>query len=100
VPFAHVRFDAVFLRPLVFFRPPLDFLRDGTFAPFARASDKPMAIACFRLVTLPPLPPRPLAAFPSSASSSLARLAYSQPLRISACSSSELPWEMILGRNC
>jgi hypothetical protein len=31
----------------------------GTFAPFLRASDKPIAIACFRLFTLPPLPPRP-----------------------------------------
>jgi hypothetical protein len=31
----------------------------GTFAPFFRASDKPIAIACFRLFTLPPLPPFP-----------------------------------------
>ena len=31
----------------------------GTLAPFLRASDRPMAIACFRLVTLPPLPPLP-----------------------------------------
>jgi hypothetical protein len=31
----------------------------GTFAPFFRASERPMAIACFRLVTLPPLPPLP-----------------------------------------
>src|ERR1700733_8020226 len=36
----------------------LDFLR-GTFAPFFRASDNPMAMACLRLVTLPPLPPLP-----------------------------------------
>lgn len=28
----------------------------GTFAPFSRASDSPIAIACFRLVTLRPLP--------------------------------------------
>jgi hypothetical protein len=59
-----LRFDAVFLRPPVFFRPPLDFRFDGTFAPFARASDNPIAIACFRLVTLPPLPPRPLRSVP------------------------------------
>lgn len=31
----------------------------GTFAPFLRASDKPMAIACFLLFTTPPLPPFP-----------------------------------------
>jgi hypothetical protein len=29
----------------------------GTFAPFFRASDKPMAIACFRLFTVFPLLP-------------------------------------------
>ena len=54
---AHFRFDAAF------FRPPLVFRFDGafgTFAPFARASDNPIAIACFLLVTLPPFPPRPL----------------------------------------
>ena len=28
----------------------------GTFAPFLRASESPMAIACFLLLTLPPLP--------------------------------------------
>jgi hypothetical protein len=31
----------------------------GTFAPCFRASDKPMAIACFLLLTRPPLPPFP-----------------------------------------
>src|ERR1700687_6176132 len=31
----------------------------GTLAPFLRASERPIAIACFRLVTLPPLPPLP-----------------------------------------
>ena len=36
-----------------------DDLRFGTFFPFLRASDKPMAMACFRLLTLPPLPPFP-----------------------------------------
>jgi hypothetical protein len=36
----------------------LDFFR-GTLAPFLRASERPMAIACFRLFTVPPLPPFP-----------------------------------------
>lgn len=31
----------------------------GTLAPFLRASDRPIAIACFLLFTLPPLPLRP-----------------------------------------
>src|SRR5205085_188412 len=31
----------------------------GTLAPFLRASESPMAIACLRLFTLPPLPPLP-----------------------------------------
>jgi hypothetical protein len=31
----------------------------GTFAPFLRASERPIAIACFRLLTVPPFPPRP-----------------------------------------
>ena len=31
----------------------------GTLAPFLRASESPIAIACFRLLTVPPLPPRP-----------------------------------------
>jgi hypothetical protein len=35
------------------------FLFGGTFAPFFRASDSPMAIACFRLFTLPPWPDLP-----------------------------------------
>jgi hypothetical protein len=33
-----------------------DDRRDGTFAPFFRASLRPMAIACFRLFTLRPDP--------------------------------------------
>jgi hypothetical protein len=41
--------------PLLFFRL-ADFLR-GTFAPFFRASLRPIATACFRLFTLPPRPP-------------------------------------------
>src|SRR5882757_5408886 len=31
----------------------------GTLARFLRASESPIAIACFRLFTVPPLPPRP-----------------------------------------
>src|SRR5271156_2233522 len=31
----------------------------GTLAPFLRASESPIAIACLRLVTRPPLPPLP-----------------------------------------
>jgi len=40
-----------------------DFFR-GTFAPFLRASESPMAMACFLLFTLPPLPPLPERSFP------------------------------------
>src|ERR1700684_882935 len=36
----------------------------GTFFPFLRAFERPMAIACLRLFTFPPLPPRPLFAVP------------------------------------
>lgn len=32
----------------------------GTFFPFLRASESAIAIACFRLFTLPPFPPFPL----------------------------------------
>jgi hypothetical protein len=46
-------FDADFFEALFF----------GTFAPSLRASDSPMAIACFRLVTFFPL--RPLFSDPS-----------------------------------
>src|SRR3954470_3685442 len=45
----------------VFFR--LFFLL-GTFFPFLRASERPMAIACLRLFTVPPLPPLPLLSVP------------------------------------
>jgi hypothetical protein len=31
----------------------------GTLAPFLRASDSPIAIACFLLFTVPPFPPIP-----------------------------------------
>ena len=41
-----------------------DFCRAGTLAPFSRASDNPIAIACLRLFTLPPLPPRPRLSVP------------------------------------
>jgi hypothetical protein len=33
-----------------------DDFRDGTFAPFSRASLNPIAIACLRLFTVPPDP--------------------------------------------
>src|ERR1700743_330563 len=36
----------------------------GTRLPFLRALERPIAIACLRLFTLPPLPPRPLLAVP------------------------------------
>src|SRR6266480_7821458 len=36
----------------------------GTFFPFLRASDSAIAIACLRLVTLPPFPPLPLRSVP------------------------------------
>jgi hypothetical protein len=70
IPFAYdyFRFAARFFLPPVLLRPPLDFRFDvrfdfrfdGTLAPFSRASDNPIAIACFLLFTLPPFPPRPL----------------------------------------
>src|SRR5204862_6606900 len=42
------------------FLPPFRPVRlRGTLAPFFRASERPIAIACLRLVTLPPFPPRP-----------------------------------------
>jgi hypothetical protein len=36
----------------------------GTFAPFARASERPIAMACLRLFTVPPFPPGPLFSVP------------------------------------
>src|SRR4029077_13372040 len=36
----------------------------GTFLPFFRASESPIAMACLRLFTLPPLPPFPLRSVP------------------------------------
>src|SRR6185312_2135169 len=39
-------------------------LRLGTFLPLRRASDRPMAIACFLLFTVPPLPPLPRFSLP------------------------------------
>src|SRR5437660_952380 len=38
--------------------------REGTRLPSRRASDRPIAIACLRLFTLPPLPPLPLLSVP------------------------------------
>jgi hypothetical protein len=64
-------------------RPP--FL-GGTFAPFSRASDKPIAIACFRLFTFPPRPPFPLRNVPlflrriALSTRLLAALPYFRPL--------------------
>jgi hypothetical protein len=59
-----VNYRERFLPPDFFredFRPPVDFLLledfRGTFAPFLRASESPMAIACLRLVTFLPLRP-------------------------------------------
>jgi hypothetical protein len=50
-------FDFRFFEALRFFDFFADF-RDGTFLPSRRASDSPIAIACFRLLTL--RPERPL----------------------------------------
>src|ERR1043166_8194024 len=36
----------------------------GTLAPFLRASERPIAIACLRLLTFPPRPPLPLFSLP------------------------------------
>src|SRR5580704_3915298 len=43
-----------------------DFGR-GTLAPLLRASESPMAMACFLFFTLPPLPPLPERSLPSLA---------------------------------
>jgi len=51
--------DFFFLLALFFFE-----LFFGTFLPAALASDRPIAIACLRLFTLPPRPPGPLRAEP------------------------------------
>src|SRR3954469_207729 len=59
------RLDDFFLPPDFLppdLRPPEVFLPlrlRGTLAPFFLASDNPIAIACLRLLTLPPFPPRP-----------------------------------------
>jgi hypothetical protein len=63
-------FLPVLFVPVLFFLPPLLFFVadfraafffeaffDGTFAPFSRASDNPIAIACLRLFTVLPLRP-------------------------------------------
>jgi hypothetical protein len=59
VDFAPLDFARLDFVPLVFF---VGFF--GTFFPFSRASDSPMAIACLRLFTFPPLPPFPLFSVP------------------------------------
>src|ERR1700680_3207756 len=38
--------------------------REGTRLPSRRASERPIAIACLRLLTFPPLPPLPLLSVP------------------------------------
>jgi hypothetical protein len=43
---------------------PAQRFRAGTRAPLRRASLKPIAMACLRLFTLPPLPPLPLRRVP------------------------------------
>jgi hypothetical protein len=53
--FAAPRFAVLRFRPVRF---------DGTFAPFSRASDRPIAIACLRLVTRPPWPAFPRLSVP------------------------------------
>lgn len=71
VDFRAVAFFAVDLRAVAFLAPALravDFLAAarlrGTFAPFSRASDRPIAIACSRLVTRPPCPALPRLSVP------------------------------------
>jgi hypothetical protein len=53
--FAVLRFAVLRFRPVRF---------DGTFAPFSRASERPIAIACLRLVTRPPWPAFPRLSVP------------------------------------
>ena len=63
---SYFRFDVDFFLLLDVFLL-LDFFDDrflGTFAPFSRASESPIAIACSRLFTVPPLPPRPRLSVP------------------------------------
>jgi hypothetical protein len=57
-------FFRLLFRPPLFFPPFLPPFFRGTFAPFLRASERPIAIACFRLFTFPPFPPRPLLSVP------------------------------------
>src|SRR5579863_4457600 len=58
----------------------------GTFAPFLRASESPIAIACLRLFTAPPLPPFPERRVPffsrrtALSTALLAALPYLRPL--------------------
>lgn len=60
----------------------------GTLAPFLRASERPIAIACFRIVTLPPFPPLPERRVPrfsrrmALATDVLAALPYLRPLEL------------------
>jgi len=56
---ADIELQAIRALPVFFpnYRDDVFFL--GTFAPFLRASERPIAIACLRLFTVPPFPPRP-----------------------------------------
>lgn len=54
---------AVLFRPRAVERLAVLFLA-GTFLPFLRASESPIAIACWRLFTFPPLPPLPFLSVP------------------------------------
>ena len=73
-----------------------DFLFRGTFAPFFRASDRPIAIACFRLLTFPPLPPLPDLSVPlfrrciALLTRLLADLPYFRPLSFCAATGTHL----------
>src|SRR3954468_15001284 len=64
---AYLALDAERLRlaPELLRRPDdLLFRAAGTFAPFFRASESPMAIACLRLFTFPPCPALPRRSVP------------------------------------
>ena len=54
-----VRAQGMFFAGLVYAAFDREDFFEGTFCPFFRASESPIAIACLRLFTLPPLPPLP-----------------------------------------